>query len=314
MAILPVEKVQIVVYKGIKDTFLENLQKEGIVHISELDEATPKPSENLMRINDALTRLSGHKKRSPLSMFFPIKRPMTFDAFSSSADSYNYRTTVQKIEDLKSTQEKTLMRSKQLQDTITVLSPWTPLTDELASLRALRQTDALMVIIPSRETLDDLPQHLGDIAYSVEHVNTAAAVEYCVFFVKKEHSHRLRNILIEQECEIADFRDYSGMPADIIASCTDELAETQRYLEDLAQQEQQLAQELVQLENTSDHLANEQLKDQVAEALPETIRTTNIIGWVLKRHLKRHITLIGDDSHGCVHTRPDFRRWFEDAN
>lgn len=287
MAILPVEKVHIVVYKGIKDRFLEDLQKEGIVHISELEDTTPKTSENLMRINDTLTQLSGHKKRSPLSMFFPIKRPMTFDAFSSSVDSYNYTKTVEKIEDLKNTQEKTLARSKQLHDTIAVLAPWISLTDDLANLRSLKQTDALLVIMPSQETLDDLPQYLGDIAYSVEHVNTIAAAEYCILYVKKEHSHRLRNILIEQECEIADFRDYSGVPADIITSCNNELAETQRHIEDLTQQEQQLAQELVQLENTSDHLANEQLKQQVAEALPETIRTTNIIGWVLKRHLKR---------------------------
>jgi V/A-type H+-transporting ATPase subunit I len=287
MAVLPVKKVHIVVYKGIKDRFLENLQKEGIVHIIELEETTPKTSESLIRINDALSQLSAYKKRSPLSMFFPIKRPMNFDAFSRSADTYNYERTVEALEELKSTHEKTLARAKHLQDAITVLTPWKPFADDLASLRSLKQTDALLVVLPSKEIIDDLPLHLENIPHSLAHVNTVGAAEYCILFVKKEHSIQLRNKLIEQECEIVDFRDYSGVPADLITSFGKELAETQQETEDLARQEKQLSNELMQLENMSDHLANQQHKEQIAQALPETVRTINIIGWVLKRHLKR---------------------------
>ena len=72
MAVLPVEKVQIVVHKRIKDQFLTALQKEGIVHITELEESTPKSSSELIRINDALGQLSSYKKRNPLSMFFSV--------------------------------------------------------------------------------------------------------------------------------------------------------------------------------------------------------------------------------------------------
>ncbi len=287
MAILPVEKVHIVVYKSIKDRFLEDLQKEGIVHITELEETTSKTSESLMRINDALSQLSAYKKRSPLSMFFPIKRPMKFDAFSQSAESYNYQTTVEKLEILKSTHEKTLSRSKQLQDSITALAPWKPFTEDLARLRSLKQTDALLVIIPSKEVLDDLPHHLDGIPHSRERVNTVGTVEHYVFFAKKEHSTQLRNKLIEQECDIVDFSGYTGAPADLIKSFTKELKETQHRLEDLSQQKERLANELIQLENTSDHLANQEHKEQIGLALPETIRTINIVGWVLKRNLKR---------------------------
>ncbi|MCK4941428.1 hypothetical protein KAS45_04990, partial [candidate division WOR-3 bacterium] len=74
MAVLPVEKVQIVVHKSIKDQFLHELQKEGIVHIAELEESTPKSSSELTRIDEALSQLSSYKKRSPLSMFFSVKR------------------------------------------------------------------------------------------------------------------------------------------------------------------------------------------------------------------------------------------------
>lgn len=292
MAVLPIEKVHIVVYKKIKDAFLEDLQREEIVHITELEETTPKTSREVTRINEALSQLSGYKKRSPLAMFFPIKRPMKFDAFLHSAGTYNYETTVNVLEEIKNDRERTLARSKKLQDAIAALTPWEPFADDLTRLRSLKQTDALPVAIPTQEALEGLPDHLKDIPYSYERVNTAGATEYGIFFVKREHSARLRTILIEQGCEIVDFREYSGIPADLIASFKNESAQTQHHIEDLAQQEARLAGDLKQLENTSDHLANQEHKTQIAQALPETIRTVNIIGWILRRNMKRLDNLV----------------------
>ncbi len=292
MAVLPVEKVHIVVHKGVKDKFLQDLQKEGIVHITELEESTPKTSEDLSRINDALSQLSGYKKRNPLSMFFSIKRHMRYETFSESAEVYDYKKTVNKLETVRTKREKNIARLHQLEENIVLLSPWAPFENNLEILKSFKQTDVLPAIIPSREILSDISEHIAEIPYSIEHVNTIGSTEYNLFFVKKEQSVLLRGKLIEQECEIVDFKDHSGTPAELISSFKREAKQTRQNIEASEEQEKMLSKEIIELEMTSDLLTNKQNKEHVAKTLPETLHTTNIIGWVLKRHLKRLEALI----------------------
>jgi V/A-type H+-transporting ATPase subunit I len=292
MAILPVKKIHIVVHKSIKDKFLQDLQKEGIVHITEMEESTSKTTENLTRINDALNQLSGHKKRSPLSMFFNMKRPMNYNDFTDSARSSNYNKTVDELETVKSEREKAHARLHRLEEDIALLSPWVKLNHDLRSLRSFKQTEALPAIIPSPESSDQLFERISDIPHSVEYIDTIDPVSYTIFFVKKEQSVQLKSRLIENECEIVDFKEHSGVPIKLISSFKKEVENTHQKIEILKNQEKSLSADIERLETASDLLTNEFRKNELAEALPETTRTTNIIGWILKRHVKRLDILI----------------------
>jgi len=292
MAVIPIEKVHIVVHKGVKDRFLKTLQKEGIIHIVELKESTPRTSEDLARINDAISQLSSFKKRNPLSMFFTIKRHMKYETFNKSAQLYDYNKTVKQLEIVKDEREKTLVRLHQLEDDIALLTPWIPFEENLEILKSFKKTDVLPVIIPSSEMFDDITNHITDICFSTEYVNTISLTEYDLFFVKNEQSSSLRSRLIEQGCEIVDFKDHSGKPADLISSFKREAKQAEHNIVVLEKQEEMLSKEIAKLETASDLLTNEEHKEYIANALPETIRTTNIIGWVLKRNLKRLDTLI----------------------
>ncbi len=287
MAVLPVEKVQIVVHKSIKDQFLHELQREGIVHIIELEESATKSSEELTRINDALGQLSAYKKRNPLSMFFSVKRILPYDTFVRSTGSYDHATTVAKLEDVKSNREKILGRIHQLENDIEILTPWQGFKEDLRTLRQFKQTDALAVIIPSQETFEQLTSIIADLPYSVEHINTVGTSMYTIFFVKKEHSMSLRARLVENDCDIQDLENFDGIPGTLVHRYQQELSEITKKIDTLSEQEEELAQEIEHLEITSDSLSIQRTKNDLAESLPETIRTTNITGWVLRRHLKR---------------------------
>ncbi len=287
MAILPVKKIHIVVHKSIKDKFLQDLQKEGIVHITKMEESTTKTAENLTRINDALNQLSGHKKRNPLAMFFNMKRPMNYSDFADSARSSNYNKTVDELEIIKSEKEKAHARLHQLEEDIALLLPWVNLKQDLRSLRSFKQTEALPAVISSSESSNQLFEKISDIPHSVEYIDTVGPISYTIFFVKKEQSSQLKSRLIENECEIVDFKEHSGVPRKLINSLRKEVENTQQQTDMLKDKEKSLSQNIERLEAASDLLTNEFRKNEIAEALPETARTINIIGWILKRHVKR---------------------------
>jgi V/A-type H+-transporting ATPase subunit I len=287
MAVLPVEKIHIVVHKSIKDAFLHELQKEGIVHITELEESSSRADGDLSRIDDALGQLAAYKKRSPLSMFFSMKRAMPYEIFIKTSRSYDYAKTVTQIENIKSEREQLLARIHQIEDDIRLLSPWKPLKDDLETLHAFKKTEAIPVIIPSAETLQAVEEITKDMPCSAELINTIGTNLYYIFFIKKEQSGPLRARLVENDCEIIDFQQHEGIPEKTVQSLERERAAKETRVEELNEQERNISAELDRLEASSDLLAIEQNKENIAGALPETIRTTNIIGWVLRRHLKR---------------------------
>jgi V/A-type H+-transporting ATPase subunit I len=287
MAVLPVEKIHIVVHKSIKDAFLQELQKEGIVHITELEESSSGVSHDLARIDDALGQLASYKKRSPLSMFFSMKRTMPYEAFIKTSRSYDYTKAVAQIENVKSERENLLARIHQIEDDIGLLLPWKPFRDDLSTLRAFKQTEAIPVMIPSGETLQTVEEITKDMPCSAEHINTIGTNLYYIFFVKKEQSAALRARLVENDCTMVDFQQHEGVPDKIVRALEKERSAKATRIDELNEQERKISEELDQLEASSDLLSIEQNKENIAEALPETIRTTNIIGWVLRRHLKR---------------------------
>ena len=292
MAILPVKKVHIVVHKSIKDEFLKELQKEGIVHITEMEESTSKCVEKLTRINDALNQLSGHKKRNPLSMFFNMKRPISYNEFTDSAISSNYAETVEELEKVKMEREKAHAHLRQLEENIDLVSPWINLKQDLSTLKSFKQTEALPTIMPSADSSSLLFEKISDIPHSIEYIDAIGPLSYAIFFVKKEQSTQLKSRLIENECDISDFKDLSGEPSKLIEAFKKEIEQTNQKILNWKNREKELSEEIERLETVADLLTNEFRKNEVAEALPETIRTINIIGWILKRNIKRLETLV----------------------
>ena len=287
MAVIPVEKVLIVVHKSIKDDFLHDLQKEGIIHITDLKESTHQTSEMLTRINDTLNQLSGYKKRSVLETFIKVKKSINFDKFENSVKSFDYSKTIKKFEEIKSAREANETQLQYYSDNITLLSPWTPLDYDIRLLKSFKETDAIPCFIPSKEIGEELFAKIEDIPHSFELINSVGTTSYYIFFVKKEQSSLLRSRFIETGCEVVDFKDMSGKPADLIATLKDKIEHIEKRIDELQDEETELSHEISKLEVAYDLLVNRSKKEEIAESLPETTRTINVIGWVKRRDIKR---------------------------
>lgn len=298
MAVLPVEKIQIIIHNSIKDTFLENLQEEGIVHVSEIKEHTSKTHEDLNRLAGALQQLSGYKKRNPLSMFFSVKRLIDHETFQRSTEMYDYTSVLERLEQVKKDREQAIARLRRREEDSELLRPWIPFRSDLMTLQQFRFTTVFPVIVPSEDILNDIFEKCADIPHTAECINTYDTELYYLFFVKHEQSNALRAMLIENECEIIDFKGHTGIPEELINAFSQEIDILRLDIEKKEKEETELAREIAPLETVSDFLVNAKNKNDIANVLPRTVTTTNVIGWIQKRHLKRLHSLI--DTAGCA--------------
>ena len=292
MAVLPVEKVQIVVHKSIKDEFLHKLQLEGIVHVTDLKETAAKTSDEIARIETALAQLSGFRKRHPLSMFFSMKRRMSYDDLVDSTKSSDQEDPAATAEKIKVERDALLDKQRRIEEKISVLTPWRPFDGDLESLRAFRQTECVPTVVLSDEALQAVDEATADIPHSVEDINVVGTSHYCLFFVIKEQAGILRTKLVEEGCELVDLSAHAGVPAATIDRLGNDLQKTRARLAALDEEETELAKNIGRLEAMSDLMSIAQEKDDVASALPETVRTMNVTGWILRRNIPRLDRLI----------------------
>jgi V/A-type H+-transporting ATPase subunit I len=286
MAVLPVEKIHIVVHKSIKDPFLRELQKEAIVHITDLTESTARTPAELFRVEDALGKLAVYKKRNPLSMFFSIKRPVRYDNFVESARSYDHSRTADQVQRIAAERDELMARTRQIEDDLELLSPWKPFKDKLSALRSLTHAEVIPVVVHSNEALQAVQEETKDMASSAEQINMVGKDLYYLFFVAKEQGAALRARLVENGCEIVDLHGYDGIPEQLVHDLEEELTQKTQHIQKLNEKEKSLSEGIAQLEAARDLLSIEHEKERVGDALPETIQTTNVIGWVLRRNLK----------------------------
>jgi V/A-type H+-transporting ATPase subunit I len=294
MAVVPVEKIHIVVHKSVKDAFLSDLQREGIVHITQLADGPASNDEMISRINEALNRLSVLKKKELLETFVKVKKPIEIDQYIETGEAYDYTSAVEEAEQIKTSREADLSLLRNLEDNLKTLTPWEPMDYDIGSLWALRTTESIPCTVASEEKLNELRDVLADIPHSFEVINVISSMLFCIFFVERKQASSLRTKLAENDCEIIDLSSYTGVPARIIKDVRQRIRAVKHQLEVIDKREAALLNETAKLEVASDFLLNRAKKVEIAGSLPETEHTANIIGWIRKRDLKRLEKLIKD--------------------
>src|SRR4030042_1680696 len=162
MAIIPLEKIHIIVHKSIKDKFLKDLQKEHIVHITELKDTQTSASEELNIVNNALSHLAGYRKRGVLEMFLSMKTPVDYESVEKTNKEYDYQRVTGKIQHIRQTIENNRSSLKKLQDDIEILHPWTPMDISFEELHSMQKASAIAASVPSRDLLEELLKKVQD--------------------------------------------------------------------------------------------------------------------------------------------------------
>ena len=256
MAIIPLEKIHIIVHKNIKDKFLKDLQKEHIVHITELKDTQTSASEELNIVNNALSHLAGYRKRGVLEMFLTMKTPVDYESFEKTNKEYDYQRVTGKIQHIRQTIENNRSSLKKLQDDIEILHPWTPMDISFEELHSMQKASAIAASVPSRDLLEELLKKVQDIPFSYQEINEIGSTVYLLFFVANEHIDIIRSRLVEAECTLIEFYDLKGKPTDIIRQHKEEIARLEQNTIELKEQESSLAREIATLELITDYIAN----------------------------------------------------------
>uniref|UniRef100_A0A7C4XMP9 V-type ATP synthase subunit I n=1 Tax=candidate division WOR-3 bacterium TaxID=2052148 RepID=A0A7C4XMP9_UNCW3 len=294
MAVVPVQKVVIVVLKQFKEEFLSRLQQAGIIHITELKESGSQASPLIERLNEAIAHLSTYRKKSPLEAFVNLKDQLTLKEFVETGRSYDFQKLLQKFSENRKEQEEIRNRILVLKNLISILQPWAPMGYSIKQLRDFKTVQAIPVIIRLEENYKKILEEIKNLPNSFERVNLFNQKIYGIFFVRNDDLAGLRKILIENGAEIVELPDFDEKPADLIKKFNYEIEEMEKNLKDLEETEKKLSREVFNLRVVYDHYYNELKKEEILTRLPETNTTVCIIGWVKKKDLKKLEEIINE--------------------
>ncbi|MEO0161663.1 MAG: V-type ATP synthase subunit I [candidate division WOR-3 bacterium] len=294
MAVVPLEKIVIVVHKSIKDQFIDRLHKLRIIHITESKEAPVYAPEDLEKIKEAITQISTYQKKGVLDNFVPPRIPLRLEDFEQLTKRYDFRHTTAELEKIKKEREELRNELQNLRNMISLLTPFQPLSYKLNELKSFKQIETIPVQIKSEDTFKKIEELIAEISFSFETINRVGTKIFGTFFVSKEDLQRFKGKLLELGCEIIELPDVPKTPAELIAAWSEEIERINLRISELDRREAELAQEIMNLKIVYDWLENEFRKHGVAAALPETSQTVNIIGWVKKKDLDKIEKLVGE--------------------
>ncbi|MEO0184705.1 MAG: hypothetical protein ABIL20_02780, partial [candidate division WOR-3 bacterium] len=287
MATVPLEKFVIIVHKSIKEQFVDRLHKLKIIHITDLRETPVYTPVELERIKEAISQIAGFQKKGMLDNFVSPRIPMKLDDFQVITRKYDFQRTAKELEQIKNERETLNNQLQNLKSLVSTLIPFEPLKYKLSESRNFKQVEAIFVQIKSEEVYKTIESSITDIPFSFEPINKTSARIFGLFFVRKVDLQKFKGKLIELGCEIIELPNIDKTPADLISEYNQQIEKIDQTIAELNQKELKLAQEIMNLKIVYDWIENEFRKNGVAEALPETSSTINIIGWIKKKDIEK---------------------------
>lgn len=287
MAIVPVQKVLVVFHKDIKEEFIAHLQKEGIIHITEMKEVVFKTLPAIENLNEAITHLKAYEKKNPLENFVAIKRVLSLVEFEEKAGSYDYKKVIERLNRNRKEHEEILEEMQNLKNYLNLLTPWKRMEYSPNSLKDFKTVEGIGVIIQSPKNYDKLLEKIAGIPHSFEQIDIINQRIYGLFFLRKCDVPQLKKILLENNIEITEFPPFAEKPKELVDKFTARIEELKNRLTHLEEEVKQLSQELQDLKLAYDLYYNQFKREVVVSSLPETTRTINIIGWVKRKDLKK---------------------------
>ncbi|MEO0122996.1 MAG: V-type ATPase 116kDa subunit family protein [candidate division WOR-3 bacterium] len=287
MATVPLEKIAIVIHKSIKEQFIDKLHKLKIIHITELKEAPFYTPTELEKIKEAISQIASYQKKGVLDNFVPPRIPLSLKDFEQLTKRYDFQRTADELEQIKKEREISNSQLQSFKTLLSVLIPFEPLKYKLSELKTFKKVESIPVQIKSEEMYKIIESSIIDIPFSFEIVNRLGSKIFGLFFVRQVDVQKFKGKLIELGCEIIELPDIDKTPADLIQEYNEQIKKIEKRLIELNQRESELAQEIINLKIIYDWIDNEFKKNGIAQALPETSSTLNIIGWIKKKDLQK---------------------------
>jgi V/A-type H+-transporting ATPase subunit I len=299
MAIAQMEKVIIVTHRSQASDLLEALQREGICHILNAEEAIvsrdapelitqaerPRDLENLLnRLTKAIEFLKGFS--APQKGLTSMLAPRTV----IDAQSYNRVVTDEKLLKIIDQAEQTQIAIDRLNSecenltaTLNMLTPWSSLETPVEEIGGLQHATCILGLIPSQH-LEQAAEQLTELGAAIQRLGTTANKNACIIVVLNENVADVQKLLRSAEYEPVSFEGMTGTVADLIDRYSKKLDEKRKYLQNHYDNAAELSGNLFKLQILHDHYTNILNREQTRGTAPATEQTVILEAWVKKRN------------------------------
>ena len=320
MAIAQMAKIIIVSHSSQASELLEALQREGICHILNAEEAIvsrdfpdigasgerPKDIEGMLsRLQKSIAFLGKYAQaRKGLASALSPRTVINEQSYDKVVSDRNIQKTIEKCEQLEASMEKTSSEIENLQGTLDMLKPWSSLESPVEEIEQLSQATCWAGLIPN-QNYEQIEEKLGELGAAIEKIGPADNRQACLIACLKEQTDEVQKSLRSAEFEPVNFESMTGTASELISEHSKKLKKAQSQLKSHTEEAAAISENLLNLEILDDHHQNLLSREQTRGTAPATESTVLLEGWVKKRnlnHLKKLVS--GFDASSLTEIEP----------
>lgn len=303
MGFSELQKVLVLVHKGEKEDFVQALQDEAIVHITDIRESSIKEeypeliAETEIIDKDLENRISSlarginylkpfsKAKGSFIEAFMEQKKPVAESLYRQVTKKGETSEFIQEVAELEKRnsileREKTLLVSKK-----ETLLPWKDLDIELEEIGSLEKAESVAGIIDRPPK--DWKERLEAFPVDIEIVREETTKIYLVISYLKEDASEAKKTLGDIRFESISFEGFKGKPEKIIEDIENNLSQIEKKFYSISKKSSELAEKLEQFSILYDHHSSSLAQKRVDNLSFCTRDVFGIQGWIRKDDYKR---------------------------
>lgn len=309
MAVVPMAKIIIVSHRSQASELLEALQREGICHILNAEEAIisrdfpdiaasaerPKDIEAILgRLQKSIAFLKKHAKtQKGLAGVFSPRAVVDEQSYKKVVSDRKILSTIEESEQLETSMEKTGTEIENLQNTLDMLRPWSSLETPVEEIGQLSRATCWAGLI-SNQHFEQIKEELSELGAAIQEIGAAGGRAACLIACLKEQTDDVQKALRSAEFEPVNFEAMKGTASDLIGEHTDKLEKAQKQLSGYSEQAAELSKSLLNLQILYDHYQNLLSREQTRDTAPATESTVLLEGWVKEHNFQRLEKLVSD--------------------
>jgi len=302
MAIVQMAKVIIVSHRTQASELLEVLQREGICHILNADEAMvsrdfpelgasaerPKDIEGLLnRLEKSITFLKNYAAaQKGLAGVLSPRTVIDEQSYDKVVSDRQILNIIDQCEQLEASIEKATGQIENLHGTLETLSPWSSLETPVEEIGQLRTTTCWAGLIPGRQ-FEQVAEKIGELGGAIQQIAAAQDRYACLIGCLNVSVNDVQKLLRSAEFEPVNFESMTGTMAELIKQHEEKLNKTSKQLQGRYDEAASLSKNLLNLEILHDHYENLLDREQARDTAPATEHTVLLEGWVKKKDYAR---------------------------
>ena len=302
MAISPMSKVIVTVWRGEASKLVDLLQDEGIMQVltseaSSVAKEWPelhvqadraRELEELQsRIDRAITFLEKYSpvKKGLLAALAP-RAVVDAAACRQTIDDPDRMRVLEAAERLSGLMDASHAKLESLRSRLRLLLPWRGLEGNVEQLSSLESCSCNPMLIPER-FLPEAQKKCDEAGAIFEQVGQSDGLCACMIITPVETAADLLKAMLTSDAESVSFEGMKGSVGRLIADTEKDIEATQAELNQHAVAAEKLSKEIVTLGILSDYVRNLHSREMARRHSPATDQVVFFEGWVRRRDFKR---------------------------